>query len=86
MVTSPSTVTALETGQPHSGEHGSVKAELIAHALHGDALYHDINITVYYKLEEAIHSKQYAASIKPFQYHKDGGGASQVWRRMVKVL
>ena len=68
MVAFPSTAPALKAIQPHLDEHGSVKVELITHALHGDALYHDVNITVYYKLEET--------TIKPFQHHKNGGGAT----------
>ena len=51
----PAVAPPLAPGQPHSLEHGSVEAELIASASHADAL-----------LEEATQSSQYAASIKPF--------------------
>jgi hypothetical protein len=62
-------------GQPHSDEHGSVEAELIARASHNNALYRDDNASVYYLLEEATRTTPYAASIKPFQRAKDGRAA-----------
>jgi hypothetical protein len=64
-------------GQPHSLEHGSVEAELVARAQHNHALYRDDNANVYYRLEEATRTTAYAASIKPFQRTKDGRGAFQ---------
>jgi hypothetical protein len=66
---------ALIPGQPHSELHGSVEAELVARSPHTNALYHDDNAAVYYRLEEATRSTVYAASIKPFQRAKDGRGA-----------
>jgi hypothetical protein len=73
----PAEAPALLAGQPHSREHGSVEAELVARARHNHALYRDDNANVYYKLEEATRSTPYAASIKPFQRNKDGRGAFQ---------
>ena len=60
--------------QPHSTEHGSVEGELVARAAHTHELYRDDNSVVYYHLEEATRGSSYAASIKPFQRGKDGGG------------
>ena len=71
----------LATDQPHSTEHGSVEAELIARSSHGHALYRDDNSSVYHYLEEATRSTVYAASIKPFQRGKDGRGA---WLALVQ--
>ena len=71
----PGAAPGLAPGQPHSFEHGSVEAELVARARHSHALYRDDNAAVYYKLEEATRSTVYAASIKPFQRAKDGRGA-----------
>jgi hypothetical protein len=71
----PPTAPALVAGQPHSDEHGSVEAELIARASHTNALYRDDNASVYYLLEEATRTTSYAASIKPFQRRKDGRAA-----------
>ena len=71
----PGAAPALATNQPHSTEHGSVEAELIARASHAHALYRDDNSTVYHHLEEATRGTPYAASIKPFQRRKDGRGA-----------
>jgi hypothetical protein len=67
----PAAVPGLLPGQPHSEEHGSVKAELIAHSYHNNAFYRDDNANAYYKLEEATRTTSYAASIKPFQRAKD---------------
>jgi hypothetical protein len=76
-VTVPAAAPPLLAGQPHSMEHGSVEAELVARAKHNHALYRDDNANVYYKLEEATRTTPYAASIKPFQRTKDGRGAFQ---------
>ena len=57
----------LKASQPHSEQHGSVEAEMVARALHAHALYHDDNSAVYYHLEEPTCGTTYAASIKPFQ-------------------
>jgi hypothetical protein len=73
----PAAAPALAAGQPHSTEHGSVEAELVARAQHNHALYRDDNANVYYKLEEATRTTAYAASIKPFQRTKNGRGAFQ---------
>jgi hypothetical protein len=73
----PAAAPTLANGQPHSTEHGSVEAELVARASHNHALYRDDNASVYYKLEEATRTTPYAASIKPFQRAKDGRGAFQ---------
>ena len=66
---------ALAQHQPHSTEHGSVEAELIARASHNHALFRDDNASVYHYLEEATRTTVYAASIKPFQRAKNGRGA-----------
>jgi hypothetical protein len=71
----PEAAPGLLPGQPHSEEHGSVEAELIARSYHNHALYRDDNANVYYKLEEATRTTSYAASIKPFQRAKDGRAA-----------
>ena len=63
----PAAAPPLAAGQPHSIEHGSVEAELIAQASHTHALFHDDNSDLYYLLEEATRGTQYATSIKPFQ-------------------
>jgi hypothetical protein len=60
---------------PHSTEHGSVEADLVARASHTHPLYRDDNSAVYYHLEEATRTTSYAASIKPFQRLKDGRSA-----------
>ena len=49
----PASAPPLAVGQPHSIEHGSVEAELIAQALHTHALFHDDNSDLYFLLEEA---------------------------------
>ena len=65
----------LANDQPHSTEHGSVEAELIARSSHQHPLFRGDNASVYHFLEEATRSTSYAASIKPFQRTKDGRGA-----------
>jgi hypothetical protein len=77
VVNVPAAAPALMAGQPHSLEHGSVEAELVARAQHTHALYRDDNANVYYRLEEATRTTAYAASIKPYQRAKDGRGAFQ---------
>ena len=71
----PAATPGLAPNQPHSIEHGSVEAELIARASHTHPLYRDDNSQVYYYIEEATRSTSYAASIKPFQRGKDGRSA-----------
>jgi hypothetical protein len=71
----PAEAPALANGQPHSTEHGSVEAELIARVSHAHALFREDNASVYYKLEEATRTTSYAASIKPFQRTKNGRAA-----------
>ena len=63
----PAAAPPLAPGQPHSIEHGSVEAELIARASHTHALFHNDNSDLYFLLKEATWSTPYAASIKPFQ-------------------
>ncbi len=65
----------LAINQPHSIEHGSVEAELVARASHIHALFRDDNVSVYHYLEEATRSTSYAASIKPYTRAKNGRGA-----------
>ena len=71
----PAVAPPLAPGQPHSIEHGSVEAELIARASHTHALFQNDNSDLYFLLEEATQSTPYAASIKPFQRNRDGEGA-----------
>ena len=71
----PAAAPPLAPGQPHSIDHGSVEAELIARALHTHALFRNDNSDLYFLLEEATWSTPYAASIKPFQQNTDGEGA-----------
>ena len=71
----PAMAPPLAPGQPHSLEHGSVEAELIARASHAHALFRNDNFDLYFLLEEATRGTQYATSIKPFQQHRDGEGA-----------
>ena len=71
----PAVAPPLAPGQPHSMEHGSVEAELIARASHTHALFRNDNSDLYFLLEEATWSTPYAASIKPFQRNRDGEGA-----------
>ena len=63
----PAVAPPLAPGQPHSIEHGSVEAELIAWVSHTHALFWNDNSDLYFLLEEATWSTPYAASIKPFQ-------------------
>ena len=71
----PAAAPPLAPGQPHSTKHGSVEVELIARASHTHALFRNDNSDLYFLLEEATQGTQYAASIKPFQQHRDGNGA-----------
>eukprot|EP00957_Ditylum_brightwellii_P130289 9938574-Ditylum_brightwellii.AAC.1 len=63
-VVDPSVVPAIAAGQPYFAEHGSVEDEMIARTTHNQPLYQQDNVTVYYKLEEAMRATNYAASIK----------------------
>ena len=47
----------LAPGQPHSIEHGSVEAELIAQASHTHALFRNDNSDLYFLLEEATRNR-----------------------------
>ena len=49
----PAMAPPLAPGQPHSTEHGSVEAELIARASHTHALFRNDNSDLYFLLEEA---------------------------------
>jgi hypothetical protein len=71
----PAAAPPLATNRPHSTEHGSVDAELVARASHDHPLFRDDNSQVYYYLEEATRTTSYAASIKPYQRAKNGRGA-----------
>ena len=73
----PAAVPPLAPNQPHSIEHGSVEAELVARASHTHALFRDDNASVYHHSEEATRATVYAASIKPYQRAKNGRGAWQ---------
>ena len=74
-VTPPAVCPPLATDLPHSSEHGSVEADMVARASHLHPLYRDDNSSVYYLVEEATRGTSYAATIKPFQRRKDGRGA-----------
>ena len=63
----PNAAPQLAPQQPHLVEHGSIENKMVSRASHGHALYRDDNEKVYYYLEEATRTTQYAASIKPFQ-------------------
>ena len=63
----PPKATPLQANQPHSEQHGSVQAELVARASHMYVLYHDDNSVAYYHLEQAMCRTTYVASIKHFQ-------------------
>ncbi len=73
----------LDNGKPHSLEHGSIEADLVARASHDHALFCDDNSKVYHYLEEATCGTQYAPSIKPFQRKKDGRSA---WMAILQIL
>jgi hypothetical protein len=73
----PAVTPPLATDQPHSTEHGSVEAELIARSSRQHPLFRGDNNNVYHYLEEATRSTSYAASIKRT---KDGRGA---WMALV---
>ena len=62
----------LATDLPHSAEHGSVEADLIARVLHTHPLYRDDNAEVYFDLEHALRGTSYVASLKPFQRARNG--------------
>ena len=71
----PAPAPPLATNLPHSEEHGSVKADLIAWASHNHPLYRDDNAKVYFDLERALRGTSYLASIKPFQRARNGRDA-----------
>ena len=60
----PAAALPLAVGQPHSIEHGSVEAELIARASHTHALFRNDNSDLDYLLEEATQGTQYAVSCR----------------------
>ena len=70
----PGKAPPLAANEPHSTQHGSVEAELIAMAAHTHARFREDNSVVYYHLQEATWGTSYAVSIKPFQREKMGGG------------
>ena len=71
----PTAAPALDPGFPHSAEHGSVEADLIARASHNHPLFRDDNAEVYFDLEIALRGTSYLASIKPFQRRRNGRDA-----------
>ena len=62
-------------GQPHTTQHGSVKADLIARASHVDGMFSEDNESVYYASEEGTRGTQYADTIQPYKATKNGRGA-----------
>ena len=71
----PAAVPEQQPNKPHSRDHGSVEADLVARASHTHANYRNDNEKVYYLLEEATRTTPYAASLKSYQRKKDGRGA-----------
>mmetsp|Transcript_26699 Transcript_26699/g.37843 ORF Transcript_26699/g.37843 Transcript_26699/m.37843 type:complete len:548 (+) Transcript_26699:2141-3784(+) len=71
----PAAAPALVNNQPHSEQHGSIIGEMVARASHDHAAFADDNEDVYYMVEEATRSTQYAASIRTFTRGKNGRGA-----------
>eukprot|EP00957_Ditylum_brightwellii_P135375 10322321-Ditylum_brightwellii.AAC.1 len=59
---------------PHDEEFKSIEEEFVAQALHMHSFYHEDNAAVYYCLEEAVRSTQYASTLKSFQQVKNGRG------------
>jgi len=66
---------------PHSIEHGSIEEEMIEFVPHSHPLFKNDSASVYYYLEEATRSTQYASSIKPYQHNKNGRDA---WLAIVR--
>ena len=64
----------IKAGSTHSQEHGAIELELISRASHTHALFQEDNQALYYKVEEANRGTPYGASIKPFQWKKNGRG------------
>ena len=62
----------LETEQPYSEDHFSIKEDMIACASHTSGLCKSNNAAMYYKLEQATRRTIYVASIVSFQRKKDG--------------
>jgi hypothetical protein len=61
-------------GKPHTVD-GSVVSDLTIRASHNHPLYGDDNAQIFFYLEEATRSTQYASSLKPYQKAQDGRGA-----------
>ena len=80
-VTPPLLITPLQANQAYTVIHGSIEGDLISRALHTHGLFRDDNKTVYFKLEEATRTTQYADTIKPFQKTYDGCAAFQALKK-----
>ena len=66
---------ALQAGQPHSDEHGSVKGEMIARLSHTHGLFRDDNALVFDDIEAATRGTKFAPTIAPFKRNRDGRAA-----------
>ena len=77
----PPPITAQAPNQPYTLEHGSLEADLVVRASHAHGLYKADNKAVYFKIEEATRTTQYAASIKTFQRGKDGRAAFEALKK-----
>lgn len=71
----PATAPALQAGQPHSDEHGSVREEMIARLSHTHGLYNDDNALVWDDIEAATRGTKFAPTIAPFKKSKNGRAA-----------
>jgi len=56
----------LAPNSPYSIEHGLIEEELIEFVPHSHPLFKNDLVSMYYYLEEATHSTQYASSIKQY--------------------
>ena len=71
----PVVAPALETGAPHSTEHGFVKGEMIARFSHNHPLFRNDNAAVYGDIEAATRGTKFAASIVTYKRTKNGMSA-----------
>ena len=67
----PPPITPAAPTQAYTLEHGSLEADLVARVSHNHGLFRNDNKAVYFKIEEATRTTQYASSIKTFQRRKD---------------
>lgn len=77
----PPPITPLAPNQAYTLTHGSLESDLVARASHDHGLFRADNKAVYFKIEEATRTTQYAASIKTFQRGKDGRAAFEALKK-----